>query len=72
MITLQSDTKNIPRNWQLYKRNLSTDKVTLAHDNWTDMTEAEARATEASYAGTHQPKYHFFAALKFATDEIPG
>ena len=53
------------RTWQLYKRNLATDEVTLAHDNWTDMTEAEARATEASYSGTYQPKYHFFAALKF-------
>jgi len=53
------------RTWQLYKRNLATDEVTLAHDNWIDMTETEARATEASYAGTYQPKYHFFAALKF-------
>jgi len=63
--TARTGTSPTARTWQLYKRNLATDEVTLAHDKWTDMTETEARATEASYAGTYQPKYHFFAALKF-------
>jgi hypothetical protein len=55
-------TTSPPKNWQLYKRDLKTNRITKAHADWPAMTEDETNSCLKAYEGTYQHYFHHFAS----------
>lgn len=55
-------TANEIKEFQLFKHNHKTKKISKVHENWADMTEKEADTCLSKFSGVYSPVYSYFVA----------